>query len=88
MLSARFTNFGIHIATELINGGVSLSTIRKRLGYKNLQATLRYAEQTDETLIRKYAHGAVSVFLCKMDRDRSINLSTGAYPSLTKGGTG
>jgi len=30
-------------ATELINGGVSLPTIRKRLGHKNLQTTLRYA---------------------------------------------
>ena len=36
-------------ATELINGGVSLSTIRKRLGHKNLQTTLRYAEQSDQT---------------------------------------
>lgn len=36
-------------ATELINGGVSLPTIRKRLGHKNLQTTLRYAEQTDAT---------------------------------------
>jgi site-specific recombinase XerD len=35
-------------ATELINGGVSLPTIRKRLGHKNLQTTLRYAEQSDE----------------------------------------
>jgi site-specific recombinase XerD len=35
-------------ATELINGGVSLPTIRKRLGHKNLQTTLRYAEQADE----------------------------------------
>jgi hypothetical protein len=26
---------------------VSLATIRKRLGHKNLQTTLRYAEQTD-----------------------------------------
>ena len=34
-------------ATELINGGVSLNTIRKRLGHKNLQTTLRYAEQSD-----------------------------------------
>jgi integrase/recombinase XerD len=34
-------------ATELINGGVSLPTIRKRLGHKNLQTTLRYAEQAD-----------------------------------------
>jgi integrase/recombinase XerD len=36
-------------ATELINGGVSLETIRKRLGHKNLQTTLRYAEQSDAT---------------------------------------
>ena len=34
-------------ATELINDGVSLATIRKRLGHKNLQTTLRYAEQSD-----------------------------------------
>ncbi len=36
-------------ATELLNGGVSLPTIRKRLGHKHLQTTLRYAEQNDET---------------------------------------
>ena len=36
-------------ATELVNGGVSLATIRKRLGHKNLQTTLRYAEQADAT---------------------------------------
>jgi integrase/recombinase XerD len=36
-------------ATELVNGGVSLPTIRKRLGHKNLQTTLRYAEQADST---------------------------------------
>jgi site-specific recombinase XerD len=35
-------------ATELINDGVSLATIRKRLGHKNMQTTLRYAEQSDE----------------------------------------
>jgi integrase/recombinase XerD len=34
-------------ATELVNDGVSLATIRKRLGHKNLQTTQRYAEQTD-----------------------------------------
>lgn len=34
-------------ATELVNEGVSLATIRKRLGHKNLQTTLRYAEQSD-----------------------------------------
>ncbi len=36
-------------ATELVNAGVSLATIRKRLGHKNLQTTLRYAEQSDGT---------------------------------------
>src|SRR2546428_11778485 len=36
-------------ATELINGGVSLPTIRKRLGHKNLKTTFCYAEQTDQT---------------------------------------
>lgn len=36
-------------ATELINGGVSLATIRKRLGHKRIQTTLRYAEQSDVT---------------------------------------
>ena len=34
-------------ATELVNDGVSLTTIRKRLGHKNLQTTLRYTEQSD-----------------------------------------
>ncbi len=34
-------------ATELVNDGVSLATIRKRLGHKKLQTTQRYAEQTD-----------------------------------------
>jgi hypothetical protein len=35
--------------TEPVNGGVSLAMIRKRLGHKNLQTTLRYAEQSDTT---------------------------------------
>jgi len=34
-------------ATDLVNDGVSLATIRKRLGHKNLQTTLRYAELSD-----------------------------------------
>jgi len=36
-------------AIELINGGVSFPTIHKRLGHKNLQTTLRSAEQSDAT---------------------------------------
>jgi integrase len=36
-------------ATELVNDGVSLATTRKWLGHKNIQTTLRYAEQSDET---------------------------------------
>ena len=35
-------------ATELVNDGVSLATIRKRLGHKNFQTTLRYAQQSDD----------------------------------------
>jgi len=30
-------------ATELVNGGVSLETIRRRLGHANAQTVLRYA---------------------------------------------
>ncbi len=36
-------------ATALVNEGVSLGTIRKRLGHKSLQTTLRYAELADAT---------------------------------------
>ncbi|GMA14334.1 integrase (plasmid) [Deinococcus metallilatus] len=36
-------------ATELVNGGVSLATIRKRLGHQHIQTTLRYAEVSDTT---------------------------------------
>ena len=34
-------------ATTLVQDGVSLATIRKRLGHKHIQTTLRYAEQSD-----------------------------------------
>lgn len=36
-------------ATEMVNDGVSLATIRKRLGHKSIQTTLLYAERTDRT---------------------------------------
>lgn len=36
-------------ATELVTDGVSLATVRKRLGHANIQTTLRYAEQADAT---------------------------------------
>ena len=36
-------------ATELVNDNVSLATIRKRLGHRNIQSTLRCAEQADST---------------------------------------
>lgn len=36
-------------ATALVQDGVSLATIRKRLGHKHIQTTLRYAEQSDAT---------------------------------------
>lgn len=35
-------------AQALVNGGVSLSTIRKRLGHASVVTTQRYAEQADE----------------------------------------
>jgi integrase len=34
-------------STELVNDGVSLQTIRKRLGHRKIQTTLRYAEHSD-----------------------------------------
>jgi len=36
-------------ATEMINGGVSLATIRRRLGHKSMQTTLLYVNQSDAT---------------------------------------
>jgi integrase/recombinase XerD len=36
-------------ATELVNAGVSLETIRRRLGHANAQTVLRYADQRDAT---------------------------------------
>ncbi|MDP9379889.1 MAG: tyrosine-type recombinase/integrase [Chloroflexota bacterium] len=36
-------------ATELVNDDVPLETIRRRLGHRNMQTTLRYAEQLDKT---------------------------------------
>jgi len=48
-------------ATELINEGVSLAVVRKLLGHKNMQTTLRYAEVSDATvkaeLMQKYRKG-------------------------------
>jgi hypothetical protein len=44
---------------------VSLATIRKRLGHKNLQTTLRYAEQSDAT-----ADAEVRAWRRKQDRSR------------------
>lgn len=35
-------------ATEMVNDGVSLATIRKRLGHRHIQTTLRYAEKSDQ----------------------------------------
>jgi integrase/recombinase XerD len=37
-------------ATQLINEGVSLAVVRKLLGHKNMQTTLRYAEVSDATV--------------------------------------
>lgn len=49
---------GIHalrhsFATRLINEGVSLGVVRKLLGHRNMQTTLRYAEVSDATVRRE-----------------------------------
>lgn len=49
---------GIHalrhsFATRLINEGVSLGVVRKLLGHRNMQSTLRYAEVNDATVKRE-----------------------------------
>jgi integrase/recombinase XerD len=36
-------------ATELVNAGVTLETIWRRLGHANAQTVLRYADQRDAT---------------------------------------
>jgi site-specific recombinase XerD len=40
-------------ATRLINEGVSLGVVRKLLGHRNMQTTLRYAEVSDATVKRE-----------------------------------
>jgi integrase/recombinase XerD len=50
--AAAGENIGLHQlrhthATELVNDGVSLQTIRKRLGHRKIQTTLGYAEHSD-----------------------------------------
>lgn len=40
-------------ATRLLNEGVSLAVVRKLLGHRNMQSTLRYAEVTDATVKRE-----------------------------------
>ncbi len=37
-------------ATQLVNEGVRLEVVRKLLGHKNMQTTLRYAEVNDQTI--------------------------------------
>jgi site-specific recombinase XerD len=50
-------------ATELVNAGVSLETIRRRLGHANAQTVQRYAEQRNVTAdaeIRSWRRGAIT----------------------------
>jgi len=49
---------GIHalrhsFATRLLNEGISLGVVRKLLGHRNMQTTLRYADVTDATVKRE-----------------------------------
>ncbi len=43
----RFISFVT--STDLVNAGVSLETIRRRLGHANAQTVLRYADLRDTT---------------------------------------
>ena len=45
----QLASFHYAHATELVNAGVSLETIRRRLGHANAQTVLRYADQHDTT---------------------------------------
>jgi integrase/recombinase XerD len=50
-------------ATELVNAGVSLETIRHRLGHTNAQTVQRYVEQKDATVdaeIRSWRRGTIT----------------------------
>jgi integrase/recombinase XerD len=50
-------------ASELVNAGVSLETIRRRLGHANAQTTLRYTDQRDATAdaeIRAWRRGRIT----------------------------
>ncbi|HUT36942.1 MAG TPA: tyrosine-type recombinase/integrase [Planctomycetota bacterium] len=40
-------------ATRLLNEGIGLAVVRKLLGHRNMQSTLRYAEVTDATIKRE-----------------------------------
>lgn len=67
-------------ATDLVNAGVSLATIRKRLGHKNLQTTLRYADKSDAS-----ADAEIRAWRRQHDRTRSIG-SPARHSSQTSTG--
>lgn len=55
ILRATYTGWELHplrhsAATISFNAGVSLETIRRRLGHANAQTVLRYADQRDATI--------------------------------------
>jgi len=41
-------------ATSILNGGMSLVGVMKLLGHHSLRMTLRYAEITQETVVKEY----------------------------------
>jgi hypothetical protein len=71
-------------ATELINGGVSLPTIRKDWDIKIYKQHFDMQSKLMEPPMRKYAHGVASVFPCKNNGNRPINLSAGVNPRTTR----
>lgn len=47
---ARIHDLRHSFATSLVNSGVRIEVVRKLLGHKNMQTTLRYAEVNDQTI--------------------------------------
>jgi site-specific recombinase XerD len=48
-------------ATELLNGGMALTTLMKFLGHRDIRMTLRYAKVTQESIIREFQAASASM---------------------------
>ena len=41
-----------HICTRLLHGGMDLKTVRKLLGHKNLESTMRYLSRAESSKVK------------------------------------